>query len=186
MQPLIAVVKATIRTVTLLNVIAQLNRFHRLVIFVTRYVTPQLAETLKENDILFIDTAGNAYLQGTNTFVYITGCKLTKTIRAFRAKGLKVIFTLLCRPEFVNAPYREIADKAGVALGTVTNVVKDFEQLGYLFRSNKKGLVLENKNKLIKLWAEAYPLELRPHLKPQNLQAQIFLCHIKLNRYNSW
>ncbi|MFV1985095.1 MAG: type IV toxin-antitoxin system AbiEi family antitoxin [Thiohalomonadales bacterium] len=196
MQPLIAEVKATIRPATLLNVIAQLNRFHRPVILVTRYVTPQLAETLKENDILFIDTAGNAYLQGTNTFVYITGRKLKtkpqeKTIRAFRAKGLKVIFALLCRPEFVNAPYREIADKAGVALGTVTNVVKDLEQLGYLYRSKKKGLVLENKNKLIKLWAEAYPLELRPQLKPQRFKVMQTdwwkeLDHKQWQKLNIW
>lgn len=175
MAPLIAEVKATIRPATLWNTVAQLDRFHRPVILVTRYVTPQLAKKLKEKDIPFIDTAGNAYLHDANTFIYVTGRKLItrpqeKTVRAFRAKGLKVIFALLCQPDLVNAPYREIADKAGVALGTITNIVKDLEQLGYLYRSKEKGLVLENKQKLIQQWVEAYPQGLRPQLKPQRFK----------------
>ena len=172
MPPLLAEVKATIRPATIWNTIAQLNRFDRPAILVTRHITPQLAETLKAKDIPFMDTAGNAYLHDANSFIYITGRKLKtrpheRTVRAFRAKGLKVIFALLCRADLVNAPYREIAEKAGVALGTVTNVVKDLEQLGYLYRSKKKGRVLENKNKLIEQWVEAYPQELRPQLRPQ-------------------
>jgi hypothetical protein len=73
----------------------------------------------------------------------------------------------LCLPDLIKAPYREIAEKAGVALGTVTNSVKDLEQLGYLYRSKKQGLVLENYQKLVDQWIEAYPHELRPRLKPQ-------------------
>ena len=68
MQPLIAEVKATIRPATLLNTVAQLDRFHRPVILVTRYVTPQLAEKLKEKDIL---TASRTYsLQSCITFTF--------------------------------------------------------------------------------------------------------------------
>jgi len=196
MQPLVAEVKATVRPATLGNIITQLERFHRPVILVTRYMTPQLAEKLKEKDIPFMDTAGNAYLHEANTFIYITGRKLKarpqeKTIRAFRAKGLKVIFALLCRPDLVNAPYREIAKKAEVALGTVTNIIKDLEQLGYLYRSKKKGLVLENKNKLIDQWVEAYPQELRPQLKPQRfkvIQTDWWkeLDHKQWQRFDIW
>ena len=196
MQPLIAEVKATIRPATLLNTVAQLDRFHRPVILVTRYVTPQLAEKLKEKDIPFIDTAGNAYLHEANTFIYITGRKLKarpqeKTVRAFRAKGLKVIFALLCRPDLVNAPYREIAEKAGVALGTVTNIIKDLEHLGYLYRSKKKGLILENRQKLIDQWVEAYPNELRPQLKPQRFNILNPIWWKEFNdehwkKYNLW
>lgn len=177
MPPRIAEVKATVRPATLMNIIAQLEQIHQPVILVTRYVTPQLAEKLKAKNIPFLDTAGNVYLREANTFIYITGRKpkvipTERIIRAFRAKGLKVIFALLCRPDLVNAPYREIADKAGVALGTVTNIVKDLEQLGYLYRSKKKGRVLEKRQKLIKQWVEAYPLELRPQLKPQRFKVR--------------
>jgi len=175
MPPLLAEVKATVRPATMLNIVAQLGRFQRPVILVTRYVTPQLAEKLKQQDIPFIDTAGNTYVRRANTFIYVTGRKpetkeQERTVRAFRAKGLRVIFALLCRPALVNAPYREIAQKAGVALGTVTNIIKDMEHLGYMYRSKTKGLVLENKNKLIEQWVEAYPQELRPRLKPQRYQ----------------
>ncbi len=170
--PLIAEVKQTIRPATLGNALAQLRRIPKPAILVTRYISPQLAGKLKEMDIPFLDAAGNSYLRTPDTFIYVVGRKEIKRpqerpVRAFRAKGLKVVFALLCMPDLIKAPYREIADKAGVALGTVTNIVKDLEQIGCLFRSKKKGLVLENQQKLIDQWVEAYPRELRPQLKPQ-------------------
>ncbi len=172
-----AEIKQTIRPVTLGNTLAKLKHIPKPSLLVTHYVTPPLAETLKDMDVPFIDTAGNIYLRTTDTFIYVVGRKEIKrpqldTVRAFRAKGLQVIFALLCIPELVKAPYREIADKAGVALGTVTNVVKDLERLGYLYRSKKKGLVLENTQKLIEQWVDAYPRELRPHLKPQRFTVE--------------
>ena len=83
-----------------------------------------------------------------------------------------MIFALLCLPDLIKAPYREIAMKAGVALGTVTNVMKDLKQFNYLYRSNKQGLVLTNQQKLIDQWVEAYPRELRPLLKPQRFRVE--------------
>ena len=171
-KPILAEIKATVRPATLGNIIAQIKRIPREVILVTRYITPQLAETLKSKDIPFLDTAGNVYLRTPGRFYFVMGRKevkkhTEKPVRAFRAKGLRVIFILLCRPDMLKAPYREIAEKAGVALGTVTNIVKDLEKLGYLYRSKAKGLMLENRDKLIDQWAEAYPIELKPELNPK-------------------
>jgi hypothetical protein len=156
--------------------LAQLKRFKRPGILITEYMTPQMAETLKEMNIPFLDVAGNAYLKTPNTFVFITGRNRPKELtnqkqnRAFRAAGLKVIFTLVTLKNQLKAPTREIAYNAGVANGTVGNVLKDLEQLGFLYRNKTKGIVLENRDKLIDNWAEAYPRELRPQLKAQRFQ----------------
>lgn len=173
--PMLAEIKQTLRPATLVNALAKLNNIPKPYILITHYVTPPLAEKLKDLDVPFLDASGNAYLKTPETFIYITGRKEKKqkqerTLRAFRAKGLRVIFTLLCWPDIAGAPYREIAEKAGVALGTVTNTVKDLEQQGYLYRSKKQGLVLEQVQKLIDQWVEAYPRELRPQLKPQRFK----------------
>jgi len=168
-------IKPTIRPVTLDNTIQRLQRIPKPAILITNFVSPQQALQLRKLDIPFIDIAGNIFLKTTNTLIYVVGNKEIKraqsnTIRAFRAKGLQVIFALLCDPELIKAPYREIADKSGVALGTITNVIKDLKLLGFLYRSRKKGLVLENTKKLITQWADAYPRELRPHLKSQRFK----------------
>jgi len=42
---------------------------------VAGYITPQLAEQLKEMKIPFIDTAGNAYIDEPPLFVFIKGDK---------------------------------------------------------------------------------------------------------------
>ena len=171
--PLLAEIKRTIRPATLGVVMAQLQRFGRPGVLVTDYITPQLAEKLKKLDIPFLDVAGNVYLRTPNTFIYVTGRKKPEELipqghnRAFRAAGLKVIFTLLTLQGQLKAPTREIAYNAGVANGTVSNILKDLEQLGFVYRSKTKGLVLENKDRLIDNWVEAYPRELRPQLKAQ-------------------
>ncbi len=166
-------VKRHITPATLGMTIAQLARFGKPGMLVTGYINPQLAERLKALDIAFMDTAGNAYLNTPKLFVYITGRKphapaaREKRVRALRATGLKVIFALLCRPELVNAPYRDIAAAAGVALGTVGWVFYDLRRLGYITETKARGRIFEDWGGLIDKWAEAYAHQLRPTIKPQ-------------------
>lgn len=142
-------------------------------LLVTDYVTPEVGKALRECGIQFIDTAGNAWLHHEKPLVHVwvIGNKPArplahKPVTTFRAKGLRVIFPLLCLPQAADAPYRKIAEWAGVALGTVANTLEDLERLGYL-RRTRKGRVLENRTDLMRRWVEAYSQELRPRLKPQ-------------------
>ena len=176
MPPLLAEIKKTLRPANLGAALTNLKRHKRPGIIITEYMTPPMADNLKKMDIPFLDVAGNAYLKTENTFIYITGKKRVKEPgtqgknRAFRAAGLKVIFTLLTLKGQLKAPTREIAQNAGVANGTVGNVLKDLEQSGYIYRSKVKGIVIEKRHKLIDNWVEAYPRELRPQLKAQRFK----------------
>lgn len=153
--------------------VAQLDRFNKPGILVTRYITPPMAERLKTLDVPFMDTAGNAYVRGKNLLIYVTGRKpptpavSERAVRALRPTGLKVIFALLCWPDLIDAPYRAIAQAAGVALGTVGWVFNDLRRLGYLNETKAKGRVCEDRPGLIDKWVEAYAQQLRPRLKPQ-------------------
>ena len=86
-------VKRNLTPATLGAAVAQLARFGKPGMLVTRYVTPPLAEKLKELDVAFLDTAGNAYLNTPKLFVYVTGLKpdkkaaREKRVRALRPTG---------------------------------------------------------------------------------------------------
>ncbi|MDL2123016.1 MAG: hypothetical protein LWX51_08025 [Deltaproteobacteria bacterium] len=165
-----AEIKGFITKATIGHVVERIRRFGKPGILVTRHVTPPMAEKLKELNIAFIDTAGNAYINELPFFVYIIGQKKKKIpatetiVRAFRPTGLKVVFALLCLPELVKAPYRDIARAANVALGTVGWVMYDLRKLNFLVDRGKHGRKLINTDKLLDTWIHAYARELRPKL----------------------
>ena len=163
-----AEIKKTFTRATLGGAVHQLRKFPEKGLLVTRYVTPQIAEKLKEMNIPFIDTAGNAYIYEPPLFVFIKGDKPIEDYRkdhptrAFQPTGLRVVFALLCKPGLEDAPYREIAKEATVALGTINWVMVDLRQRGYLIDMGKRGRRLVNKENLLARWVTEYPERLRP------------------------
>jgi len=140
-------------------------------ILIADYVNPKMAEKLRQADVQFIDTEGNAYINALPAYVYVKGNRTnttkqglnTKTNRAFEPMGLKVIFAFLCDPELVNAAYREIAEKAGVAVGTVGWVIKGLKETDFIRgQGNKQQRRIINYKKLLDRWVEVYPERLRP------------------------
>jgi hypothetical protein len=172
-ERLLVEVKRSITPATMGAAVAQLARLGKPGMLVTGYINQQMADRLKALDVAFLDTAGNAYLNTPKLFVYVTGRKpqapapREKRVRALRTTGLKVIFALLCRPDLVNAPYRDIAAAAGVALGTVGWVFYDLRRLGYITETKANGRVYADRGGLIDKWVEAYAHQLRPAIKPQ-------------------
>ncbi|MCY4421224.1 MAG: type IV toxin-antitoxin system AbiEi family antitoxin [Gammaproteobacteria bacterium] len=140
-------------------------------LFVADYINPNRGEQLKAADIQFLDTTGNAYINQPPVFIYTKGNKpqqavaareSTKTGKAFQPTGMKVVFAFLRDRELINAPYREIADQAAVALGTVGWVIRDLIARGFLLEGiNKKQRVLADFDQLLDQWAEAYPYKLK-------------------------
>ena len=140
-------------------------------LLVADYINPNMAERLKEEEVQFIDTVGNAYINAGPLYVYVKGNRNKQKTknkkeakrRAFTQTGLKVIYAFLCNPGLVRAPYREIAEKADVALGTVGWVVGDLKEMGYLIdRGDRKNRRLYEYIELLDKWAEMYPGTLRP------------------------
>ncbi len=163
-------IKTRLTQATLGAAVLQLKDFPQKGLIIAEYVNPNMADRLKEMGIAFMDTAGNAYVNEPPLFIFVKGNKLegipgkqTQT-RAFQPTGLKVIFALLCQPRLIDAPYRDIAKAAKVALGTVGWVLTDLREAGYLIDMGVRGRRLADKNKLIDRWATAYPEKLRPKL----------------------
>jgi hypothetical protein len=135
-----------------------------------------------------VDAAGNAHIRQTTVLIRVTGRKpVLKTVapqfgRAFQPTGLQVVFALLCHPEWVSLPYRDLATHAGVAHGTVGWVMSDLQQQGFVSDvSGKRGTRrLHNTQRLLTLWADAYAR----HLRPRTLLGRYYVP--KLEGWENW
>ncbi len=138
-------------------------------LLVTNHVSPPLAERLRDLGVQFVDTAGNAFLTHPPLFVWVKGERpqerfpVSAPSRAFQASGLRVLFALLSVPGLVGQPYRVIAEKAGVAHGTVGWVMVQLPRLGFLAEIGGKRRLLQPE-RLLRQWVEAYARTLRPKL----------------------
>ncbi len=136
------------------------------------YVTDTIARKCRELGMPFIDGVGNAYLERPGLYLFVTGQKprggtaREKPPRGLdTATALRMVFGILCRPEFLNARYRDITDATGIALGAVGRVFLDLRRRGFLAgggRGHNRRLV--EPVRLFEEWVTNYPTKLRPKL----------------------
>ena len=163
-----AEIKNVINRATLGGAVRQLDLFKRKGILVTKYVTPQIADELKKMNIPFMDMAGNVYMNEPPLLIFIKGNKLAGAnltvvrTRAFRPAGLQVVFALLCNPGLEDAPFRKIAEKAKVALGTIGAVMRDLKKLNFLIDTPPGKRKMIRKRDILNRWITAYPEQLKP------------------------
>jgi hypothetical protein len=158
----------------------RLERYNQPGLLVAPYITPEVAERCRELHLPFIDTVGNVYLRAPGLLVFVKGQRARRADlpradtrpRTGTATALRVVFALLCRPELLNAPYREIVRAAGVALGAVSGVFRDLQGRGYITGGVQKGdRRLLEPQRLFEEWVTTYPLQLRPKLHPRRFRA---------------
>lgn len=148
-------------------------------LLIAPYVSKELAEHCRTVGLQFIDTCGNAYLRAPGLFVLVTGEKNDRRYQAphvpkglTNAAGLRVVLALLTRRELVNAPLKDIARSAGVALGTAYNVLQDLAGRGYLINKENAGQRrLIDAVRLSEEWVINYPATLRTKLNGRRFSA---------------
>ena len=153
-------------------IVNQVNQLPGQGLLVADFVNPKMAEKLREQNVQFIDAAGNAFINALPVYVYVTGNRrrIEATVitndgakRAFEPKGLTVVYAFLKDPELVNAPYRAIAEQTGAAVGTVGWVLNALKAGDFVRENIKgKGRRLVNCKKLLDRFVEAWPEKLRP------------------------
>lgn len=151
-------------------------------LLVAPYITREMAKRCRELHLPFIDTAGNAFIETPELFLYVTGeprpeTPRQQTFRALNPAGLQIVFALLCNQDLVRTNYRKIAQLAGVALGTVGPVIKDLEQRGYLRYQDEKTPRMIKQDKLLQEWTTHYPVTLRPKLRARRFRGDIQRLH---------
>jgi hypothetical protein len=146
-------------------------------LLVAPYITRALAEHCRVLRLPFLDTAGNTYLEAPGLTVYVTGEPRPAEVRddiryrAFTPAGMKIVFVMLCRPELAQGTYREVANAADVALGTVGPVLQDLENRGFLVQRQQR--TLTNTKRLVEDWVTRFPDTLRPKLLRHRYQTDM-------------
>jgi hypothetical protein len=176
-----AEIKATVdRKVALANAKQQLDAYGREGVLIAPYLTDELAKHCRNTlELQFIDTVGNAYLHVPGLYVYVRGerpegliANAIGTRGGGTATALRLVFVLLCKPELLNAPYREIVAAAGVALGAVGWVFFDLEGRGFVAGGRRKrNRTLLQPARLVDEWVTNFPIKLRPKLNPRRFRA---------------
>lgn len=165
-----AEIKTGLRPATLGAVLHRATRFKQPPLLVADYVTPPLADTLREHGVAFLDAAGNAFIDQPPLFIWVKGERPREMPgarpgagRAFQTSGLKLLFALLCHPDWIALPYRELGHRAGVAHGTVGWVMTELRKLGFVAEVEGTRRLVQ-RELLLTQWAEAYARTLRPKL----------------------
>lgn len=137
-------------------------------ILITNKIYPKLANTLADNQINWIDKAGNCDIRHENLTIKIIGQKnntstKTSTVSRISEANIKLILFFLQNPESVNWPYREIQEKVGLSLGTITKVFDLLKAKRYLVQTDK-GRRLAMREEIIEWWQQQYNEFLKPKL----------------------
>lgn len=150
--------KTAIRTSNQGLILSQLEKLRqqskRPIIVIADFIAKDATKILKERNINYIDTSGNAYINHNDLAILIEGQKMVKKertnqSRAFQESGLKILFYLLINPEHLHHPYRKIAEKVDVSLGSVSQVMAELEDLNYLLKAEGKR-ILKKRKKIIR------------------------------------
>lgn len=154
------------------------------VVAIAKFIAADIAKELKEKGINYIDRAGNAYIKQGKLLLFFTGQKAEKPAnfnqsRAFQESGIKLVFQLLTQPEDLQLSYRNLAGKTGIALGSVSIIMKELEYLKYLVKAKNKRY-LKNKEQLLERWIIAFNDVLRPRIFKKRFRFP------SKNNYSQW
>ena len=141
-------------------------------LLISLFVNDSIGLKLRERGIDYIDSAGNIHLIAPQLYLWHRGAKRPQArerlARAFDGgAGLQLIALLLTNPEAANWPYRQIADEAGISLGSVSQTFRELRSAGYLTLAGPGKKLLIRRGDLIEKWEFGYVTRLRPRLHPQ-------------------
>ena len=140
------------------------------VLLVAPYVRRQQAVALEHAHADYVDLAGNAHIDVPGLRVHVEGKRPQRqevTVTTVTAGWVRFVLALLVRPELARAPYRALAERAGVALGAVPRYRHDLERRGFIAGRRGRAHIVRRED-LIPMWVQAYGTTLRPRLAEQH------------------
>lgn len=136
---------------------------------VAQRLFPKIKEALRRLGIAYLEGNGNIFIRRGDIWLWIDANKplkipTAKGNRAFTKTGLKVLFHLLLDKALINEPQREIARRAGVALGNIPRVIEGLLETGHLVRLKKNNYAFTDRKALLERWMTGYADTLKPSL----------------------
>ncbi|MBD2295938.1 hypothetical protein H6G06_21280 [Anabaena sphaerica FACHB-251] len=151
-------------------------------LLITDTLSDAVVDFLLENNIEFIDTTGNIYLNNSSLYILVRGSstqnKKSLSAHKITTSTLKVAYAILQDPIILQYPNFEVishvagvdsqtvklSNVAGVDFQTVKRSLETLYQLNYLQRQRNGRYRIENYTKLLERWEMGYIENLRPEL----------------------
>jgi hypothetical protein len=180
-----AILKKEFRMHQLTNILYHKGH-HKNLMVIAEKIFPNVKRELRKNKIAYAESNGNIYIETDKIYVYVdtnkeNKIKIEKGNRAFTKTGLKVLFNFLTDAALVNQTQRQIAERTGVALGNIPQIINGLIVTGYLLRLNKKELVWEKREELLERWITEYETVLRPQLKKGKYRLKVNWQQVQFN-----
>lgn len=166
-ETLVLEVKSNLRRYHLQIMENTLKQNDQKLIILSDYISDNLKVELKNRNIFYCDTAGNAYIEGKHFYIFIEGRKIQqKPIKKniLTDASLILIFALLNHSDLANKTYREISEVAGVSLDTIFKVMNRLKEQGMIVQVDKKNRKLSNLKELLDIWIIGYGDHLKSKL----------------------
>lgn len=162
--------------ITLDTVDTNINYIHHLqeklnndkrTLLITDTLSDEVLDLFLENNIEFIDTTGNIYLNNSSLYILVrsssTQSKKLLSASKITTNTLKVAYAILQDPYILQYPTLEM-NVAGFDSKTVKSSLETLYQLNYLQRQRNGTYRIENYTKLLERWEMGYIENLRPEL----------------------
>ena len=179
-------VKHEVRAHQLRHIEAHFHQ-HKNFMLVANRIFQKIKEELRQKEIPYLEANGNIFLKKGDIFLFVDTQKALeiekiKGNRAFTKTGLKVVFYLLQYKEAINYTQRELAEKVGVGLGNIPQVIEGLKETGYLIPLNNKSYVWNNRVELLERWMVDYETILRPKLRKDKYSLKGQWQDLKFNK----
>lgn len=167
------------------------------------YLAPAQTAALRQSGVSYADLKGNVHLTLPGLEVWFVGAArglkdvtqhppttqwetMTSLVavphhsstvqrETLTTAGVRLIYGLLSDPKRASAPYRDLAKRAGVSLGSVKATLDWLQRREFLRvfgQGRRAGRVLVKRRELLERWTEAYGERLRPKLQIGRYTAQ--------------
>ena len=134
------------------------------------YISPRVAELCRNENVGYLDGAGNCWLAGPGFFINISGRanprpRSDSTIDPFSKKSSRIVRALLTNPN-KGWQLQQLARTADVSLGLASKVKHALLEEAFL-EERQRLLYVRDPAKLLNAWADQY----HPDIKPLHLFA---------------
>ena len=142
-------------------------------ILLAPYVGRPIGEYLAERRVNYVDAVGNCHLRIADEHIALVQGKTRQRTRgAGRGTGVagyKALFTILARPELLNAPVRVLAQVANIGKTAAAAMVERLIEEGLVGVGVKQRQILDRQT-LTDRWLTGYATVVRPRLFIGNFQ----------------
>ncbi len=133
------------------------------------YISPMAKSRLSSHGIHYLDSKGNASIKIGGIYIHVEGIPNSPAaksvrLRLFSRAGLQMLFVVLVDPQALNMPYRYLAERANVSLGSLNILYRALKEDGYIVRGQGKKWVLVERERLLERWVHEYVRRLKPAL----------------------